>query len=412
MSFDYSNFIQKAHFVMHPIKQKNEADDSTLSDAEPSQNKNETTNNATTENTYFFEISNILSNYNLASIIQNFEMPNNPTLEPIEEDNPIDNSNSDVEIKELKPTESHEPKETPKEELAKRISHDFATEIGFSDDEIEEFFDYKTITIDNGDNSSIGRCYVLKDDININGKDVKSVKDLVVALDKQDYFNNKIEELAEKYSNGNEKLKAELIQRANNFFENYNDRLDFFEIDLMRDLKDYTANWDEYKGDYSEYKLTDYNDFEKRFESGKMSFEDAINILTSAGAKITYSTDEKDKTYGTSRSEKIIYEIDGQEYSVFRVVKPEVINNSTNVNDETKNIAENFANGSLSIDDAIKKLKELGVENIMHYESCNIGINGIRNFRCVCFDLNGTFYRIESDKAEPRKENIILKKTD
>ena len=50
---------------------------------------------------------------------------------------PIDNSSGNTELKDVTQAEPHEPKETPKEELAKRISQDFVTEIGFSDDEIK-----------------------------------------------------------------------------------------------------------------------------------------------------------------------------------------------------------------------------------------------------------------------------------
>lgn len=288
--------------------------------------------------------------------------------------------------------------DTTDNEYAKRIDMATLEEIGFTDAEIQKYFDYKMVETKKGNFINFARVYVLKEGININGQDITSVKDLVIALEKTEYFTQLINSNVEKYANGNEKLKAELLKLGNEFFENYNNRLSLFSSDLDKEFQSYVENWNEWKDGYSDYQYKDYENFAQEFESGQMPFADAIRILKEAGAEITMSYDSKDVTYGNNRFEKIVYKLNGQEYSVFRIVNPEIITNETQgISDDLKSFAKDFSDGKYrgKLNEAITILENLGAENIMKESTAHHTSKGTKSTTTVSFDYNGKFYQVK-----------------
>lgn len=157
------------------------------------------------------------------------------------EDSSNDNSTSEVvstgEYYEI-PNDLLEANNTIDPPLSTYASLDTLKEYGFSDDEIAQYFEEKSYRVTkNGVKSPVQKGYFIKDGININDVNITTIKDLMVALNKTEYFNQHIAKLVKYYAHGDNVLEKQLTMSAEIFFNNWNGAIEQFSVELGEYLK-------------------------------------------------------------------------------------------------------------------------------------------------------------------------------
>lgn len=275
-------------------------------------------------------------------------------------------------------------------------------EYGLSDEEIAQYFEEKSYRVTkNGIKSPAQKGYFIKDNININGENITTIKDLMVALNKIEYFNQHIIKLVKYYSHGDSVLEKQLTINAQMFFNSWNGAIEQFSVDLGQYLTTVVEDLGSHNGDYSNYKFISPNDFINEFKKGNMSFEEAINILTKAGATVsTQINNQWNGMIGTEITyiDLIHFEYNGVQYSVMRNNEATEVVEAENIAENIKTLAEQFVNGKLTIKEITEKLEQLGVENIQSTQFSKFKETGEMGdyIRQVAFTLNGHNYKITS----------------